>query len=114
MARTTIGTVTPAAIAGVLLFDGAGGTTFVAVGVVDDVDEIVLVAVVEITEGAGEGELDMVVEEMVVNSCVGTTPMPRSQYLLNTSIADVFWAGSCVHSVETCFPIMLEYLDEFW
>ena len=74
MAKTTIGTVTPAAIAAVLFFDCGIWVLIaaVAVGVVDVVDKAVFVAVVETGEDAGDGEfdggLDLVVEDTIVVS----------------------------------------------
>lgn len=116
IAKTPIGTATPAAMAGVLLFDCGIEVIPVAVAVaVDDaVDEAVFVAGVETADGDGEADVDDEVEMAVVKSAVGTMPTPRSQYLLKTPMADVFCAGSWVHSVETCLPIILEYLEEFW
>lgn len=90
-----------------LIVDDGNDEEVVSVGVVEVAEGI------EVTEDAGEADLVVVPVALValeVKLGLATTPSPRAQYPLKTSIADEACVGSCVQADETCPPIMVEYL----
>lgn len=137
IATTEIGTVIAAAVTAVLLFDctgsvGAGLAVDDALGarvgdgvIEEEEEEIVLVGLIKVGEDAvlgavvdaidpdGEADVAFVVDalnEPEVGVGLDITPSPRSQYLLNTSIAKELCETSCVQAAATCDPIMVAYL----
>lgn len=82
----------------------AGGGAEIDVGV----DELVLEAVLEAIVEAGDAEFvvdlsvaAIVCEELKEEDSAVVSRAPSSQYLLNTSMAEVFWDGSWVHADAT-------------